>query len=148
MRVSVRAAERHDGEAWYRQRCALWPGSDDDHADEIERYFAGGVPSLEMALVAYLGAEMAGFAELSIRAYAEGCATHGVGFLEGWYVAPGCREQGVGRALIAAAEEWSRSKGCQELASDSEPDNELGRTAHLACGFEEVGLIRCFRKSL
>lgn len=146
--VSVRAAEQRDADAWHRQRRALWPGSDDDHADEIERYFAGSVPSLDMALVAYVGAAMAGFAELSIRAYAEGCDTHGVGFLEGWYVAPDYREHGVGRALIAAAEEWARSKGCQEFASDSEPDNEPGRRAHLACGFEEVGLVRCFRKSL
>ena len=27
-------------------------------------------------------------------------------------------------------------------------DNELSRLAHLACGFEDVALVRCFRKPL
>ena len=145
---AVRAAEPGDADAWQRQRCALWPDADDDHAGDVEGYFGPGVPGLDRVLIAWAGAEMAGFAELSIRPYAEGCDTRGVGFLEGWYVAPDYRERGVGRALVSAAEQWARSQGCQEFASDAEPDNELGRAAHVACGFEEVGLIRCFRKPL
>jgi aminoglycoside 6'-N-acetyltransferase I len=54
----------------------------------------------------------------------------------------------VGRALIAAAERWGRQEGCTEFASDAEPDNEVSRRAHSAVGFEEVGLVRCFRKQI
>lgn len=39
---------------------------------------------------------LVGLAELSRRAYAEGCETSPVGFLEGWYVVPERRRQGVG----------------------------------------------------
>lgn len=89
-----------------------------------------------------------GFAEVSRRAYAEGCETSPVGFLEGWYVVPGARRRGVGRALVEAAERWARGKGCREFASDALADNEVSAAAHEALGFEEVEVIRCFRKEL
>lgn len=94
------------------------------------------------------GAALVGFAEVSIRAYAEGCETDRVGYLEGWFVAPEARRHGTGRALVAAAEQWARSQGCAEFASDAEADNEESALAHRALGFDEVGLVRCFRKHL
>jgi aminoglycoside 6'-N-acetyltransferase I len=48
----------------------------------------------------------------------------------------------------ALAEHWSRSLGLTELASDSEFRNDLGQRAHLALGFQEVGRIVQYRKSL
>jgi len=146
--VVVRPADPDDAEAWLQQRHALWPTEGDAHANDVAGYFGSGVPGLDRVLIASDGEVMAGFAELSIRPYAEGCDTRGVGFLEGWYVAPAYRQHGVGRSLVSAAEQWARSQGCREFASDAEPENELGRAAHLGCGFEEVGLVRCFRKSL
>jgi aminoglycoside 6'-N-acetyltransferase I len=71
-----------------------------------------------------------------------------VAYLAGWFVVPDARSRGVGRALIQAAEDWARSQGCAEFASDAEADNELGATAHPALGFTEVGLVLCFRKDL
>ena len=59
-----------------------------------------------------------GFAELSIRAYAEDCVTDDVAYLEGWFVDADVRRRGVGTALIRAAEAWARGKGLQEFASD------------------------------
>jgi len=50
--------------------------------------------------------------------------------------------------LIAAAEEWGRSQGCREFASDAELDNDPSHAAHRALGFVEVGAVRCFRKDL
>src|SRR6266571_3216545 len=89
-----------------------------------------------------------GLAELSIRPYAEGCQGDRVAYLEGWFVVPGARGRGVGRALIAAAEDWGRAQGCREFASDAEPDNDVSAAAHHAVGFVKVGLVRCFRKEL
>ena len=40
-----------------------------------------------------------GFVELSLRAYAEGCQSDNVAYVEGWYVVPEARGSGVGRAL-------------------------------------------------
>lgn len=89
-----------------------------------------------------------GFAEISLRGYAEGCLTSPVGYLEGWYVAEHARRRGVGAALLAAGERWAASKGCSEFASDAELDNQASLDAHAALGFEPVADIRCFRKSI
>jgi aminoglycoside 6'-N-acetyltransferase I len=71
-----------------------------------------------------------------------------VAYLEGWYVVPGLRRQGVGRALVAAAEAWARAQGCTEFGSDAVLDNEPSAAAHRALGFEETAQIRCFKKVL
>jgi aminoglycoside 6'-N-acetyltransferase I len=86
--------------------------------------------------------------EISIRSYAEGCATDRVGFLEGWFVVPEHRRRGIGGALVRAAERWALAQGCREFASDALADNDESALAHRALGFTEVGMIRCFRKDL
>jgi aminoglycoside 6'-N-acetyltransferase I len=58
------------------------------------------------------------------------------------------RGQGVGRALINACEAWARLQGCSEFASDAETDNAAGFAAHLALGFADEGVVRCFSKKL
>ncbi|HEY7728074.1 MAG TPA: GNAT family N-acetyltransferase, partial [Candidatus Eisenbacteria bacterium] len=91
---------------------------------------------------------LVGLIELSIRAYAEGCETDRVGYVEGWYVAPAWRRRGVGRALMAAGETWARGAGCVEFASDALLENGRSHLAHRALGFQEVERIVCFRKPL
>jgi aminoglycoside 6'-N-acetyltransferase I len=71
-----------------------------------------------------------------------------VAYLEGWYVLPESRRNGVGRALVEAAEDWARDQGCSEFASDTDVANAQSTSAHVAVGFEDVGLVRCFRKAL
>jgi aminoglycoside 6'-N-acetyltransferase I len=145
--VAVRHAALPDAEGLARLRHALWPdASEAEHRREVERFFSG--PQVAPVLVAEDRSGMLGFAELSIRPYAEGCETDHVGFLEGWFVMAEARHRGVGRKLVAAAEAWARSAGCTEFASDAEADNEESAAAHRALGFEDVGLIRCFRKGL
>jgi aminoglycoside 6'-N-acetyltransferase I len=154
--IQVRHVGRHDAAQWTALRAALWPEDGlGSHAAEVERFFAeprrgpGTMP--EAVLVAETGgsaAALVGFAEVSRRAYAEGCETSPVGFLEGWFVVPERRRQGVGRALVAAAEAWARGLGCREFASDALAANTVSAEAHRALGFEEVEVIRCFRKDL
>jgi GNAT superfamily N-acetyltransferase len=147
--TSVRPARPADETEWARLRDELWPGSSDHHTRDIRRFFAGESFNPLAVLVAETeDKRIVGFAELSIRAYAEGCETDRVAFLEGWFVVPDARRQGVGRALISASEDWARSQGCSEFASDAELDNQDSAVAHLASGFSEVGSVRCFRKGL
>ena len=148
--IRVRPITPADRADWLRLRQALWPEDGNaTHATEIEQFFAG---ALQMPLAVLLavdsGGTAAGFVELSIRSYAEDCSTDRVAYLEGWYVVPGWRRRGVGRALVSAAEDWARAQGCLEFASDALLDNEVSAAAHAALGFDETVQIRCFRKSL
>ena len=130
-------------------RDALWPSPANAHAGAIDRFCAGTAREPLAVLMAFDDDRNAiGMIELSIRAYAEGCATDRVAFVEGWYVEPELRGTGVGATLIGAAEAWARSQGCTELASDAEVDNLSSAAAHLAVGFVETGVVRCFKKSL
>ncbi len=148
--VTCRPVKDDDAVAWTRLRQALWPDAvPGEHADAIARYFAGTLREPIMVLFAEDGhAHSIGFVELSLRAYAEGCQSDNVAYVEGWYVAPEARDRGVGRALIEAAEDWARREGCTELASDAQLDNAVSAAAHEALRFSEVGQIRCFRKML
>ena len=149
MKPLIRPAQPADAQAWLELRRAFWSTENDDHEVEIASYFDGppGEP-LAVLLAFDQTGNAIGLTELSIRPYAEGCATKRVAYLEGWYVAPTVRRQGVGRALVTASEEWGRSMGCSEFASDTQLDNEQSAIAHRALGFAEVGPIRCFRKDL
>lgn len=148
--IAIRSAIPSDAASWLRMRMALWPdGSEAEHAREIEGYFTGKVQApAEVLLAEDSSGRVIGFAELSIRPCAEGCRSNRVAYLEGWFVAAEERRRGVGRALVKAAEEWARRRGCREFASDTQPENEVSAAAHRALGFTEAGLVLCFRKDL
>jgi aminoglycoside 6'-N-acetyltransferase I len=130
-------------------RQALWPSPPGEHASEIERYFNGSRRDPTTVLMAFDDAGRAiGVVELSFRSYAEGCTSDRVAYVEGWFVEPATRRKGVGTALIQAAEDWARSEGCTELASDTEIENATSVAAHKSLGFEEVERIVCCRKAL
>ena len=147
--MTVRPVRPEDFTAWLRMRHALWPDESGDHVREIEQFFAGRLREPLAVLFAVDAQDRPlGFAELNIRPYAEDCDTDRVAYLEGWYVEPAARRHGVGRALVAAAEDWGRAQGCTEFASDALLDNVVSAAAHLALGFEETVLLRCFKKLL
>ena len=154
--VRIRHVTPADADQWLALRAALWPEEDDSSLESaVDRFFTEArlTPGLmpEAVLVAEVEEPtpiLIGFAEVSRRPYAEGCDTTPVGFLEGWYVVPEYRCKGVGRALVAASENWARELGCSEFASDALAENNVSAEAHRALGFEEVEIIRCFRKDL
>jgi aminoglycoside 6'-N-acetyltransferase I len=147
--MRIRPAQPVDAADWERMRQRLWPSDPGEHAGEIAAFFAGARGNPAEVLLAFddNGAAI-GFAEASIRPYAEECYSGRIAFLEGWFVEEGHRRRGVGAALVAAVEQWGRDQGCTELASDTGLDNIPSAAAHRAVGFTEVGQIRCFRKPL
>jgi aminoglycoside 6'-N-acetyltransferase I len=147
--IRVRHARPNDRAAWLEMRGALWPdGPPAEHASEIDAFFAGELRDPRAVLLAEADGRIAGFAELSVRQYAEDCDTDRVAYLEGWYVDPDARRQGVGRALVEAAEAWAEGLGCSEFASDALLENTASAAAHRALGFAETERIRCFRKEV
>ena len=145
----IRRATNADVEALAELRFALWP----DEPLAVRRAEAeANVARTDGGLVAFLAVdndEVAGFAEASLRRdYVNGCETSPVAFLEGIFVRPEQRRCGVGRALVAAAEEWGRAQGCRELASDAQLANDASRGFHGRAGFEETARVVYFRKVL
>jgi aminoglycoside 6'-N-acetyltransferase I len=93
--------------------------------------------------------EPAGFTEAALRTdYVNGCTTSPVAFLEGLYVVPERRRQGIARALVGAVETWARERGCEDLASDALIDNVESHDLHRAVGFNETERVVYFRKNL
>ena len=90
-----------------------------------------------------------GFAQCQLRHdYVEGTDSSPVGYLEGIYVADGYRKQGIAKAHLKACENWAKTKGCSEFASDCELSNLQSLHFHLSMGFEEANRIVCFTKKL
>jgi aminoglycoside 6'-N-acetyltransferase I len=138
-------------------RTLLWPhGSRGEHGDEINAFLDNHLATwLRAALtvqvfVAVRGDDecLCGFVETSVRTCVEDCDTRPVGYVEGWFVDPDMRRQGVGRALVAAAEHWAATQGCCEMASDAAVTNQVSIDAQKALGFEESSRAVHFRKRI
>lgn len=83
--------------------------------------------------------ESTGFAFCGLRTdYVEGTNSSPVGYLEGVYVKSKCRRKGIAKKLVKSCEEWIKSKGCSEFASDCEIQNENSFQFHLKLGFKEM----------
>jgi PadR family transcriptional regulator, regulatory protein AphA len=148
-RPATRAVVRSDAYDWERLRQSLWPSSSDEHAREIRAFFEGVRHDPTEVFLAIDGQGNAiGLAEVSLRSHAEGCHSTPVAYLEALFVEERSRRSGVAAALVAAVEEWGRSMGCEQLASDTEIDNRASAALHRSLGFDEVERIICFRKDL
>lgn len=141
--MTIRPLRPDEATRYLPLRMALWPNADD--LEEITQILAD--PEAEI-FIAETEGQYVGFAEASLRKYADGCETSPAGYLEGWYVHPDYRQHGLGRKLVEAVENWAKEKGCTEMASDTELHNTLSQQAHAKLGFEEVERIVQFRKSL
>ena len=98
--VRVRHAHPNDRTAWLEMRCALWPdGPSVEHDSEIDAFFAGGLRDPRAVLLAEVDGRIAGFAELSIRPYAEDCDTDRVAYLAATKIADQDKK-------VEAIEQW------------------------------------------
>jgi aminoglycoside 6'-N-acetyltransferase I len=134
-------------------RALLWPDASlGEHLAEVEAGFTNpvqpGFPVVVLVAEDEHGT-LTGFLEAGLRSHADGCdPARPVGFVEGWFVVEEDRRNGIGRALMRAAEEWARARGCREMASDALIDNAASEQAHSALGFEVVDRCLHFRKAL
>ncbi|MBK8904895.1 MAG: GNAT family N-acetyltransferase [Anaerolineaceae bacterium] len=123
---------------WLRLRQGLFDDStDEEHRQEMAEILAEEVGCVLVA-ERPSSPHLAGYVFVGTRKYAEGCTTSPVAYLEEWFVDADVRRQGVGKALITAAEAWARQNGLTEIASDTTIDNNISLASHLALGFTEV----------
>ena len=151
--ICVRLAQLSDRDQLVRMHEALWPKTPaEEHARELTQILEGK-PVVTMPLIILVAEAgnrtLAGFLEVDLRSHADGCnPLRPVGYIEGWYGAANHRHQGIGRKLLAAAEDWARSQGCVPVASDTWVDNEVSQRVHEALGYEVVDRCVHYRKTL
>jgi aminoglycoside 6'-N-acetyltransferase I len=147
MRFRIREMEARDRAAWAKMRAALWPDASEQlHAAEIETFLVG--PDAWSFIAETAEGEPTGFAEVALRPYANGCESRPVPFLEGFWIEPPFRRQGLGAQLIAYVETLLAARGFREIGSDALIDNGVSHAAHLAWGFSETERVVYFRKAL
>ena len=144
MSLEIRLATHADKPAWLSMRQALWP-DEPGVADELDTLLQRDNFQIWLA---FDGATAVGFAEASIRPFANGCESQPVPFLEGIWVAEGHRQRGIGRALVATVEAWAKGQGFHELGSDTWLDDRRSQQVHGRWGFEETERVVYFRKKL
>lgn len=146
--MKIREYRPEDLREWVRMRSALWPEMAAEQADEEAHAWLARTDAAVVVAERGDGAGLGGFAEVGERAFADGCDTAPVAYLEGWYVDADLRGRGVGRGLIEAAVQWARTRGYQELASDALLENANSQRAHEAVGFGEVERAVRYRRVL
>lgn len=125
----------------------LWPEED---YEELRNFILSILDCDEhVYFLATIEDKIAGFIYMSIRHdYVEGANSSPVGYVEGIYVKPEYRHMGIGRILVEKGEEWAKSKGCKEIATDILYDNINSYNFHRKVGFREVSRLICFIKDI
>ena len=129
-------------------REALWPCGTSVHLEVLDAYFAGRSPVIDALFVAAATAGPVGFLELRIRNYAEGSKQQRVPYIEGVFVKPEYRQQGISSKLFATAENWARERCFNEIASNTATQNLVAQRAHMSFGFREVERSVSYLKKL
>ncbi|MFA6992204.1 MAG: aminoglycoside 6'-N-acetyltransferase [Candidatus Gracilibacteria bacterium] len=133
---------------WVSMGVALWP----HHTKkEIEKEFRSQLSSdkYQTFLAQKQDGQLAGFINLSLRSdYVEGASTSLVGYIEGIYIKPEYRKQGVAKELIKVAEKWAKKCKCKELGSDTELSNIESQKFHKNLGFKKADTIVHFIKKI
>jgi aminoglycoside 6'-N-acetyltransferase I len=138
--------EASDRLVWAELRAALWPeASGEEHARDIDDLLRS---DRAYGFIAEADGTPAGFAELAIRDYANGCASRPVPFLEGIFVREQFRRRGIGARLVAYAEQFAAARGFAEIGSDADIANSASHAAHRGWGFVETERVVYFRKVL
>jgi aminoglycoside 6'-N-acetyltransferase I len=151
--ICIGLARLSDRDQLVRMHEALWPKVPaEEHARELTEILEGKpVTTLPLIILVAEASDrgLAGFLEVDLRPHADGCnPSRPVGYIEGWYVNENYRHRGIGRKLLAAAEDWARSQDCIEMASDTWVDNDVSQHVHEALGYEVVDRCVHYRKTL
>lgn len=145
--MKIRVYDDKDWPAWLRMSVALFPEYTAEVLAPGMREFRAR-PDAEVFVAEDADGAVVGFVEVGSRPYADGCDTSPVGYIEAWFVEEHVRREGCGRALLTAAEDWARSHGYSEMASDALLGNDISHAAHLKAGYEEVDRVVQYRKPL
>ncbi len=144
--MTIRSITHNDAAAAAVLAARLYSADADELLPELLE--AAGDPQ-QAVFLTWDGSDAVAFAQVSLRHdYVEGTHSSPVGYLEGIYVSPAHRQQGLARALVEACRDWARDHGCSEFASDTPLHNTGSQAFHRALGFTEAERIVCYTQLL
>jgi aminoglycoside 6'-N-acetyltransferase I len=147
--ILIRSVRAEDRQEWLRMRLLLWPHhTTAEMLSEMDELMSTVAQAPVFVAQRSDGSGLCGFLEGGTRKYADGCDSSPVAYIEGWYVDEDLRCQGVGKLLVGALEEWARTQGLDEVASDTWLDNQTSIAAHLSLGYVEMERLVHFAKKL
>jgi aminoglycoside 6'-N-acetyltransferase I len=146
--IVIRLLQDHDYPEWLRLRATIWPHETQAELEAEMAEILANPDTMPVFVAERPEGSLCGFLDVSLHDKAPGCTTDKIGYLEGWYVDPDYRQQGIGRRLVEAGEAWARAQGCTEMASDTNEWYPLSPTAHARLGYEIVERAIYFRKAL
>lgn len=143
----IRKATADDSRILAEMAIQMW---DSNSVDELETEFIEMLNNGQYAFfIKYVDSKPVGFAQCGLRTdYVEGTESSPVGYLEGVFVKENFRNMGYAKEMLLACENWAKTMGCKEFASDCELDNVVSFKFHIAMGFDEANRIICFKKSI
>lgn len=142
----IRKAKQSDLNAICNLAIKLWPN---ETFDEMYVDFTNSMNAENEVIFVYEYKNVEAFCTVSLRNdYVEGCTASPTGYLEGIYVNAEYRNKGVGKKLVDAAVEWSKSKGCIEFGSDAELSNISSQKFHDAIGMTEANKVVSYIKKI
>ena len=145
---SIKRCTSPEQAGWLQLRMALWPADPAEHLPEMQELCAQAGRYAQFLAYSDVG-EPQGLVEVALRSdYVNGTESSPVGFLEGLYVDPAFRRQGIAALLVNTAEQWAKERGCSEMASDALLENTASHAMHAALGFAETERVVYFRKPL
>ena len=145
IRIEKPTAEHR--QSWATMRHQLWDQLPlNEHLKDIDKML--NVKNRLGFIAIETGLGPIGFAEYSIRDYANSCQFIPVPFLEGIWVNRDQRRNRIAKQLVETIENELLLQGFKELCSDTHIENLTSQDAHVAWGFEETDRVVYFRKSL
>lgn len=135
-------------EEWCQLRNLLWPNHPiNEHIKDGRKIIESN--NLISFLICNDNEKFVGFADASIRQdYVNGCDHSPVAYLEGIFILDEFRQLGLSSLLLHEVENWGKSKGCLELASDTSPNNTVSKNMHKKLGFIPTETVIFFKKNL
>jgi aminoglycoside 6'-N-acetyltransferase I len=145
--MDFRRANRKDVESLTDMGMFLWAN---ERREQIAKGMRSSLSSADHAVFVCAGDGVyAGFTDISLRRdYVPGVTAFPVGYVEGIYVKPSHRRQGVARRLVQLGEAWAVEKGCRQMASDTWLWNTLSQEFHTRTGFHETERVVFYVKRI
>ncbi|GGX71177.1 GNAT family N-acetyltransferase [Saccharospirillum salsuginis] len=140
--IDIREATVADLESWVALRLALWP--DNQRETLVEECHELVADPHQVAFIAWADDRPIGLVEGALR----GSTRQPYGHVEGWYVDSNWRGDKVAYELMDVLEDWFLHNWIETAYSDTNNDYPLSPRAHDKAGYEEVAMIRVFRKTL